>query len=101
MRLIDAMHPAAVGSAMAFIIFDRNVGSLILLLLAIVGLLTVVKILAYIYREELTFRNFFREMRREYYGREMTLTIVRETGTLTIETMGETSVGGTNADSEN
>jgi len=99
MRLIDAMHPAAVGSAMAFIIYERNLASLILLLLAIVGLLTVVKLLAYIYLEELRFRNFSREIRREYYGNEMTLTIVRETGTLTIETTGETSGGNSPPDS--
>ena len=39
MRLIDAMHPAAVGSAMAFILFDRNIGSLVLLLLEYVQFL--------------------------------------------------------------
>jgi len=76
MRLADAMHPAAVGSAMAFIIFDqRDFRSLVMLILAIIGLLAIVKMLAYIYLEELTFRNFPREFRRTYYGAEMTVTL--------------------------
>ena len=72
------MHPAAIGSALSFIIYDRPPQTLVLLLLAIVGLLTVVKILAYIYLEELTFRKFPREFRREYYGREMLVTLQAE-----------------------
>jgi len=75
MRLTGTLHPAAVGAALAFIIYDRDIRSLILLLLAIVGLLTFVKMLAYIYREELTFRDFHREFRREFYGEELTLTV--------------------------
>ncbi|MCP4785081.1 MAG: HPP family protein [Fuerstiella sp.] len=76
MRLTDTMHPAAIGSALAFIIYDRPPQLLVMLLLAIVGLLTVVKILAYAYLEELTFRTFGREFRRSYYGQEMLVTIV-------------------------
>ena len=75
MRLSDAMHPAAVGSAMAFIIYDRKIESLLLLLLAILGLLTLVKMLAYIYLEELEFRHFPREFRRTYYGTERTVSV--------------------------
>lgn len=78
MRRTDTMHPAAIGSALSFIIYDRPPQTLVLLLLAIVGLLTVVKILAYIYLEELTFRKFPREFRREYYGREMLVTLQAE-----------------------
>jgi hypothetical protein len=48
---------------------------IILLLLAILGLLTIVKVLAYIYLEELKFKDFGREFRREYYGQEMTITV--------------------------
>ncbi len=77
MRLTDAMHPAAIGSALAFIIYDRPPQLLVMLLLAIVGLLTVVKILAYAYLEDLTFKTFGREFRRSYYGREMLVTIVQ------------------------
>ncbi|MCP4174692.1 MAG: HPP family protein [Fuerstiella sp.] len=77
MRLTDTMHPAAIGSALAFIIYDRPPQLLLMLLLAIVGLLTVVKVLAYAYLEELTFRTFGREFRRSYYGREMLVTIVQ------------------------
>ncbi len=76
MRLTDTMHPAAIGSALAFIIYDRPPQLLVMLLLAIVGLLTVVKILAYAYLEELTFKTFGREFRRSYYGQEMLVTIV-------------------------
>ncbi len=80
--MLEAMHPAAVGSAMAFIIYDdRDMRSLILLLLAIVGLLTVVKIMVYIYREELEFRQFSREFRRTYYGDELTLMLQRDEAT--------------------
>ena len=75
MQLLDAMHPAAVGSALAFVIFHRDLISLGLLLLAIVGTLTVVKVLAYIYREELRFRHFPREFRRQYYGTEVTISV--------------------------
>lgn len=75
MRLLDAMHPAAIGSALAFIIYDRNVQSLLILMLAILGLLTIVKLLAYVYLEDLTFQNFHREFRHDYYGKEMTLTL--------------------------
>lgn len=78
MRLTDTMHPAAIGSALAFIIYDRPPQHLALLLLAIVGLLTVVKILAYMYLEELEFRQFGREFRREYYGRELLVTVVQD-----------------------
>lgn len=78
MRLIDAMHPAAIGSAMAFIIQDRPVRHLALLMLAIIGLLTIVKILAYIYLEDLEFRKFGREFRREYYGKEVLVTVQPE-----------------------
>ncbi|MEZ6128481.1 MAG: HPP family protein [Planctomycetaceae bacterium] len=78
MRLADCMHPAAIGSALAFIIYDRSPQVLIMLLLAIVGLLTIVKILAYIYLEELTFRQFPCEFRRGYYGREMLITVMPE-----------------------
>ncbi len=75
MRLTGTMHPAAVGSALAFIIYDRDVRSLMQLLLAIIGLLTIVKMLVYVYRQELTFRDFYREFRRDFYGDEMTLTV--------------------------
>ena len=78
MRITDTMHPAAIGSALAFIIYDRPPQILVLLLLAIVGLLTVVKILAYIYLEDLTFKKFPREFRREYYGQEMLITVTPE-----------------------
>ena len=70
------MHPAAIGSALAFIIYDRDTKSLLLLLLAIIGLLTIVKLLAYIYLEDLQFKHFGKEFRREYYGKEMTVTVV-------------------------
>lgn len=75
MRMCDAMHPAAVGSAMAYVIFHRTIESQLLLLLAIVGLLTLVKMLAYIYLEELEFRQFPREFRRSYYGKELLLSL--------------------------
>ena len=78
MRRTDTMHPAAIGSAMSFIIYDRPPQTLAMLLLAIVGLLTVVKVLAYIYLEDLTFREFTREFRREYYGRELLVTITAD-----------------------
>jgi CBS-domain-containing membrane protein len=71
MRLVDAMHPAAVGSAMAFVIYQRDVRSLYVLFLAVVGLIAIVKVLAYVYREELTFKHFPREFRRSYYGAEL------------------------------
>lgn len=90
MRLCDAMHPAAVGSAMAFIIYDRTIARLLLLLLAILGLLTLVKMLAYIYLEPLEFRQFPREFRRSYYGTEMTLSVEREDDRPS-ETAGERS----------
>ena len=75
MRLLDAMHPAAVGSAMAFIIYNRNLATIVFLLFAILGLLLVVKILVYAYREELTFRHFPKEFKRSYYGSEMMVTL--------------------------
>ena len=75
MRRTDTMHPAAIGSALAFIIYDRPPQILVLLLLAIVGLLTIVKVLAYAYLEELTFRQFPREFKRDYYGRELLVTV--------------------------
>lgn len=82
MRRTDTMHPAAIGSSLAFIIYDRDPQMLALLLLAIVGLLTIVKVLAYIYLEELTFRQFPREFRREYYGHEMLVTLTKTEPTI-------------------
>jgi CBS-domain-containing membrane protein len=76
MRLTGCMHPAAIGSALAFIIYEREIKTLLILLLAIVGLLTVVKILVYIYLEDLVFRDFGKEFRREFYGKELTVTVV-------------------------
>jgi CBS-domain-containing membrane protein len=78
MRLSDTMHPAAIGSALAFIIYDRDMKSLLMLLVAIIGLLTIVKLLAYIYLEDLQFRQFGREFTRRYYGKEMTVTVVSD-----------------------
>lgn len=78
MRRTDTMHPAAIGSALSFIIYDRPPQILALLLLAIVGLLTIVKVLAYIYLEDLTFRKFPREFRRDYYGQELLVTMSSE-----------------------
>lgn len=78
MRRSDTMHPAAIGSALSFIIYDRPPQTLIMLLLAIFGLLTIVKILAYIYLEDLTFREFTREFRRDYYGRELLVTVTAD-----------------------
>lgn len=75
MRMTDTMHPAAIGSGLAFIIYDRPPRHLLMLLLAIVGLLTIVKILAYIYLEDLEFRKFGREFSRRYYGREVLVTV--------------------------
>ena len=75
MRMCDAMHPAAVGSAMAFIVLEREIANLLLLLMAIIGLLTLVKMLAYIYLEELEFRNFSREFRRSFYGKEVLMSV--------------------------
>lgn len=79
MRMTDTMHPAAIGSALACVIYDRPPQTLAMLLLAILGLLTIVKILAYIYLEDLTFKRFSREFRREYYGQEMMVTVTRST----------------------
>ena len=76
MRLAGCMHPAAIGSALAFIIFERDIKSVLMLLLAIVGLLTVVKVLVYLYLEDLVFRDFGKEFRREFYGKELTVTVV-------------------------
>ena len=45
-------------------------------LLAILGLLTIVKALVYVYLEELEFKDFGKEFRRAYYGREVTVTVV-------------------------
>ena len=75
MRLFGAMHPAAIGSAMAFVIYSGDSRSVLLVLLAIIGLLTIVKILAYIYLEDLMFKYFHREFHRDYYGREAVVTI--------------------------
>ncbi len=83
MRMIDALHPAAVGSALAFVIYEqRDMRSLMLLMLAIIGLLTIVKLLAYIYLKELTFAEFPREFRRSFYGRELTVTVEDNSATL-------------------
>ncbi len=76
MRLAGCMHPAAIGSALAFIIYERDTKSLLMLLLAIFGLLTVIKIFVYVYLEELVFRDFGKEFRREFYGKELTVTVV-------------------------
>lgn len=75
MRLMDALHPAAIGSALAFIIQDRPLRDLSMLMLAILGLLTIVKVLAYIYLQDLEFKKFGYEFRRDYYGREVLVTV--------------------------
>ncbi|MFK7820239.1 MAG: HPP family protein [Planctomycetaceae bacterium] len=75
MRLTDAVHPAAIGSALAFIIQDRPLRDLSMLMLAILGLLTIVKVLAYVYLQDLEFKKFGYEFRRDYYGREVLVTV--------------------------
>ncbi|MBM83675.1 MAG: hypothetical protein CMJ78_24210, partial [Planctomycetaceae bacterium] len=74
MRCLDAMHPAAIGSAMAFLIYKRDLQTLLSLSMAICGLLVIVKVLAYIYLEELMFKDFHREFRKDYYGDELCFT---------------------------
>jgi hypothetical protein len=76
MRWWGAMHPAAVGSALAFVLYDRNLGELALLLVAIISVLILVKVFIYIYLEELEFRFFYKEFTRDYYGRELNVTLV-------------------------
>ncbi len=49
-----------------------------MLMMAILGLLTIVKILAYMYLEELEFKHFGREFRRQYYGKEVLVTVEPE-----------------------
>lgn len=78
MRLLDTMHPAAIGAALAFVIQDRPLYHLAPLLLATIGLLTIVKILTYMYLEELVFKKFGREFHRDYYGREVLVTVEPE-----------------------
>jgi len=78
MRATDTMHPAAIGSAMSFIIYNRDPRGLLLLLLAILVLIMMVKLLAYIYLEDLEFRQFGKEFRRDYYGREVTVTVLTD-----------------------
>ena len=86
MRLTDSMHPAAIGSALSFIFYDRDIRSLTMLLLAILGLLTIVKILAYVYLEDLRFKDFGREFSRKFYGKEVTVTVQEpETETSSVE----------------
>ena len=75
MRLSDSMHPSAIGSSLAFILFDRQLGEQLKLLIAIIGLLIIVKVLAYIYLRDLRFKDFGREFTREYFGRETIVTV--------------------------
>ncbi len=76
MRWFGAMHPAAVGSALAFVLYDRSPLSLGFLMLAILTVLVLVKVFLYAYLEPLTFNNFHREFRRDYYGPEMRVTVI-------------------------
>lgn len=91
MRLADCMHPPAIGGALAFVIYDRSLHSLLVLLPAIIGLLTIIKVLTYVYRDELEFKRFGNEFRRGYYGREVTVTVVKAD-------RGETERGDTGED---
>lgn len=75
MRLTDSMHASAIGSTLAFILFDRNISEQAMLLLAIIGLLVIVKVMAYIYLRELRFADFGREFTRGYYGKETIVTV--------------------------
>lgn len=78
MRITDAMHPAAIGNALAFLIYARDIRSLSLLLAAVLTLLTIVKILVYIYRKDLELRNFVREFTFEFYGLETVVTVTND-----------------------
>ena len=75
MRVLDTMHPAAIGSALAFVIYERDIQSLLMLMLAVIGLLAIVKMLAYVYLEDLEFRTFGKEFHRDYHGHEVTVTV--------------------------
>ena len=76
MRLLNVMHPAAVGGALSFVIYERNLLSLALLLGAIIAVLIIVKIFIYTYLEELEFKDFKLEFSRDYYGRELQVTVL-------------------------
>ena len=78
MRLSGTMHPAAVGSALAFVVYERDLRAVSILLPAILGLLVVVKVLAYAYLEELEFRWFHKEFTRDYYGTEIGVTLQKQ-----------------------
>ncbi|QDU63619.1 hypothetical protein Pan216_45000 [Planctomycetes bacterium Pan216] len=76
-RLLDAMHPSAVGAALAFVIYQRSLGTLVILFLMIECVLILIKVFAYLIMKDLHFRDFAKEFRREYYGKEILVSIAQ------------------------
>lgn len=61
----DCFHPPAIGSSLAFLIFQRSFYELLLLIAAIFILLTMIRFLMYIRYEELKVEEFFKEFKKK------------------------------------
>lgn len=62
--LFDCFHPPAIGSSLAFLIFQRSFNELIMLIAAIFILLTMIRFLMYVRYEELRLEEFFKEFKK-------------------------------------
>ena len=62
MYLFNSFHPPAIASAFAFIVFEQSIFQLLIILLAVLFLLTLVKISFYLRHPKLSFKDFYKEL---------------------------------------
>lgn len=62
--LADAVHPPAISGSLSFILFERSLIELLYLFLSIIVLLTLVRLMTYLYHSHLSLSEFFHEFRK-------------------------------------
>lgn len=63
--LANAVHPPAVSASLSFILLERGLGELFMLLLAIILLLTMMRAFTYVYSKDLSIRHFLHEFKKD------------------------------------
>ncbi len=69
--IFDIFHPPAISAVMGFLLYnDQQLHHLLVLFVSLIGLLIILKLLWYIYAEELQIEHFVKEFTQKHYGRK-------------------------------
>ena len=70
MVFMDVFHGPAIGGALGFVLEGQDSFELVFLFAAVVIMLYFLKLLQYMYKEELKIEHFFKEFTKEHYGQK-------------------------------